>query len=224
MKVLGISSAIGVVGAGIADDKALMSECAVSDRIIRTEKLPVLIEDVLNKTGVKISDIDAVAVTIGPGSYSGLRGGLSAAKGLVHALKIPIIPVSTLHAIAFNFLDHQGTVAVAVNACREDYNFSLWASNSGRIKRLTEDMTLKMEKIVEVFSKIKGGIMLAGDSMISGKMRNTNVLIADPKNIVPWASNVARIGIEKLKSGEKGDLMVLAPSYSHKPNIREFKK
>jgi tRNA threonylcarbamoyladenosine biosynthesis protein TsaB len=224
MKVLGITSAIGVVGAGICDDGNVLAECTISDRIVRSEKLITLIDDVLKRTKLKMSDIDAVAVTTGPGSYSGLRGGLAAAKGLVEALDIPLISVSTLHAIAFNFIDLNGTVAVAVNACRDDYNFSLWGSSGGQLRRLTGDVTVKIGAIAGQLAKVQGMMTLAADEALRKKIKNDNILIAEPKNAVPWAVNVARIGLEKLSRKEVEDHIKIAPSYSHKPNIREYKK
>jgi tRNA threonylcarbamoyl adenosine modification protein YeaZ len=224
VKILGITSAIDVVGAGIASDGGVFAECTVSSKIMRSEKLITLVDDVLKRTNLKIKDIDAVAVTTGPGSYSGLRGGLATAKGLVEALDIPIISVSTLHAIAFNFIDIDGTVAIAVNACRDDYNFSLWGSSRGELKRLTGDITVKIGKIVEKLSGVEGKMILAADETLRKMIKNDNILVAEQKNIVPWAVNVARIGLKKLKNKEVGDYIKMAPNYSHKPNIREYRK
>ena len=224
MKILGITSAVDVVGAGIASDGGVLAECTVSSKIMRSEKLITLIDDVLKRAKLKINDIDAVAVTTGPGSYSGLRGGLATAKGLVEALDIPIISVSTLHAIAFNFVDIDGTVAIAVNACRDDYNFSLWGSDNGKLKRLTGDITAKIDRIVDKLSQVRGKLTLAADETLRKKIKNDNILLAEQKNIVPWAVNVARIGLGKLKNGEVEDYIKLSPNYSHKPNIREYRK
>jgi len=224
VKILGITSAVDVVGAGIASDGGVLAECTVSSKIMRSEKLITLIDDVLKRAKLKINDIDAVAVTTGPGSYSGLRGGLATAKGLVEALDIPIISVSTLHAIAFNFVDIDGTVAIAVNACRDDYNFSLWGSDNGKLKRLTGDITAKIDRIVDKLSQVRGKLTLAADETLRKKIKNDNILLAEQKNIVPWAVNVARIGLGKLKNGEVEDYIKLSPNYSHKPNIREYRK
>ncbi len=223
-KVLGITSGIGIIGAGICGEDTVLAECSVSGKIVQTERLISLIDDVLKRTKLRIKDIDAVSVTNGPGSYSGLRGGLATAKGFVEALDIPIISVSTLHAIAYNFADIEGTVAVAVNACRDDYNFSLWGSSGGKLKRLTADITVKIDRIIEVMSSVKGKITLAADATLKKTVKSDNILLADPRNTVPWAMNVARIGLEKLRNKEVEDYIKLSPSYSHKPNIREYRK
>ena len=222
--VLGITSAAGISGAGIASDSGILAECSFSSKAVQSEKLIMLIHEVLKRTKLSVKDIDAVAVTTGPGSYSGLRGGLAAAKGLVEALKIPIISVSTLHAIAFNLIDFDGTIAIAVNACKDDYNFSLWGSKNGDLKRMTADIAVKMNKVAEVISKVKGKMILAADKELRNIIKNDNILLAEEKNAVPWAVNIARIGLAKLKKNEVEDHIALAPSYSHKPNIREHKK
>ncbi len=224
MKVLGISSATGIVGAGIADDSGVLAESSYSAKITKSEKLIVLVEDVLKKAKLDINDIDAVAVTIGPGSYSGLRGGLATAKAFVQSLKIPIISISTLHAIAYNMIDLDGTFAVGVNACKDDFNFSLWGSDHGKLKRLTDDITVKLDKLIKVFSNVSGKLTLAADEKLRDKIKNPNILVADPKNAVPWGINVARIGLEKLKNREYADYLTVVPAYSHKPNIREYRK
>jgi tRNA threonylcarbamoyladenosine biosynthesis protein TsaB len=224
MKILGISSATGIVGAGIADEGGVLAECSMSGNIVRSEKLIVLVKGVLERSKLKIGDIDAVAVTTGPGSYSGLRGGLATAKALVQTLKIPIISVSTLHAIAYNLIDLEGTFCVGVNACKDDFNFSLWGSDGGKLKRLTNDITVKLDRLVKILSSVRGKLTLAADDKLRDKIKNLNILIAEPKNAVPWAVNVARIGLEKSKNKEYDDALTLVPAYSHKPNIREYQK
>jgi len=224
MKVLGISSAIGVVGAAVAEESGVLAECSISGKIAQSEKLVAIIKEVLERTRININDIQAVAVTTGPGSYSGLRGGLAAAKGLVAALDIPIITVSTLHAIAYNLINTDGTIAIAVNACRDDYNFAMFGSDSGKLRRLSGDITLKMNRIKEMLDSISGKITLAADEGLRNKIKNSNVILAEPRNVVPWAVNVAAVGIEKFMRKEFGEYLTIAPSYSHKPNIREFNK
>jgi tRNA threonylcarbamoyladenosine biosynthesis protein TsaB len=224
MKMLGITSATGVVGAAVAEETGIMAEYSISGKIAQSEKLTAIINEVLEKARIKINDIGAVAVTAGPGSYSGLRGGLATAKGLVAALDIPIIPVSTLHAIAFNLINTDGTIAIAVNACRDDYNFAMFGSHMGELKRLTADITLKIDRIAEIFSSMSGKLTLAADEGLRKRISNDNIILAEPRNVVPWAVNVARIGIEKYNKKEFGEYLTMAPSYSHKPNIREFKR
>ena len=224
MKVLGLTSAMRTVGASVVSDNSVLSESTYSGKTAQSEKLVPLVEDVLKRTKTDLKDLDAVSVAIGPGSYSGLRGGLAAAKALVSVLKIPIIAVSTTHAIAYNLIDSGRTIAVAVNAMRDEYNFALFGSDQGKLERLTDDLVVKLDKIAEVFMKIEGDIMLISDSEVRSVIKNENIKFAGPGADVAWARNVALIGIEKLKNKEISDFISLSPQYSHKPNIREFKK
>jgi tRNA threonylcarbamoyladenosine biosynthesis protein TsaB len=222
MKVLGITSAVDIVGAAISGD--VVAECSISSSIVRSEKLITLVDDVLKKTKLKISDIDAISVTIGPGSYSGLRGGLATAKAIVSAMNIPIIAVSTLEAIAYNFIANEGLIAIVSNACRDDYNVALFGSDNGKMKRITNDVTVKLNTIGNVLNSVKGRIILVSDDHVRGKVTSKAIVHADKANSMPWAVNVANIGMRKLNNKETEDYLTVSPKYSHKPNIREHKK
>ena len=223
MNILGLSSATNTIGAALYGSESIIAECSLSGTSARSEKLLGLVEGALKKAKIKISDIDAVAVTSGPGSYSGLRGGLATAKAMVATLDIPIISVSTLMAIAYNFINCEAMLAVAVNACRDDYNLALFGSHNGNIHRITGDMAVKMGRIKEVLSSVKGRMIVVCDGELKDLIKNSDLTIAGPGCEVPWAKNVAIIGHDKLKKKETDDYLGLIPSYSHKPNIREYK-
>lgn len=227
MKCLGISTAGPVMSAAVVVDGGVSAEFSVSGGNARTEKLIPMVDEVLKKADLSISKIDGIAVVKGPGSYSGLRGGLAAAKSFAGTLKVPIVGVSTLEAIAYNFINSYGTIAVLVHACRDEYNIALFASDGKALKRLTDDLVVKFDRSVELFSQINGKLVLAAEEKlyreILKKNKNSQLEAADPKDTVPWAINAARIGVMKLKAGEKEDYLTLSPEYSHKPNIREYK-
>jgi tRNA A37 threonylcarbamoyladenosine modification protein TsaB len=142
----------------------------------------------------------------------------------VSSLEIPIIAVPTLEAIAHNFCNNEGVVAVVVNACKDDYNVALFAARQGNINRLTKDMTVSMKNVAEVLSKVEGEISVASDRDIAVHIKNKNIFHASAEASVPWARHVALIGGRKLKVGERSDLIGLKSDYSHNPNIREYKK
>lgn len=219
--ILGISSATNTIGAAVINENSVIAESCVTGATARSEKLIPLIDEVLVRAGKCIKDIDAVAVTIGPGSYSGLRGGLAVAKGLVAALNIPILSVPTLEASAQNFRNYYGTFAVALHACKDEFNMALFTSNGRVFRRLTDDMTVKEEKMLSVLSDVEGPIMLACDRQVNISKENVIVTLLDAA--VPWAKSVAQLGIV-LMGKKKNDPIKLVPVYSHKPNIREYKK
>ena len=209
MKILGISSATKVISFGLIDEEKALVEATLADN--RAEKIMFFIQE----AGIKPDEIEAVAVASGPGSYSGLRGGLATAKSLAQTLNIPLVGVSTLEAIAYNLIDIEGTMAVILDAKADDYNFALFGASQGKLKRLTDDLVLNVSVIKEKLSNISGKIWVVGSSYKG----NTDEIHAHPYGI-----NVAKLGLLKIKAGEIDDPLKLTPNYSHKPNIREYSK
>jgi tRNA threonylcarbamoyladenosine biosynthesis protein TsaB len=221
--ILGITSATNTMGAAVYNGK-LLAECSVSGDQARSEQIVPLIDEVLKRCGLKIKDVDAVSVTTGPGSYSGLRGGVAVAKALVSALDIPVTAVPTLDSAAYNFIDFEGTILLALHACKDDYNIALFGAHNGAIKRLTKDVVTTLDGLSKVMGSVEGALTISCDREIADSVKNKKIKIASKTSAVPWARNTAIIGSQKLDHHEVVDAMLLVPEYSHKPNIREWKK
>lgn len=216
MRILGISSATKILGAALIDDDRLLAEYLLTGEKSKAEDLITFIDEVLKKSGFAVEDIEAVAVTQGPGSYGGLRGGVQTAKSLTQILKVPVVGISTLEAIAYNLVAIEGTILAMSDASRDDHNLALFAASSGRIRRLTEDMTMNAKDINKLISRIEGEIYLTGIvPEISGKAKIVPSL--------PLPINVARLGALKIKEGEVDDYRTLMPYYLQKLGIKEWK-
>ncbi|MFC1637722.1 tRNA (adenosine(37)-N6)-threonylcarbamoyltransferase complex dimerization subunit type 1 TsaB [Candidatus Margulisiibacteriota bacterium] len=217
MRVLGLSSATQVVSIGLIDEERVLAETTVS--ALAAEKVMFYIKE----AGIEPKQIEGVAVATGPGSYSGLRGGLAAAKTLAQTLKVPLAEVSTLEAIAYNLVDIEGTMAVVLDAKREDYNFALFGAHEGQLKRLTDDLVVDSRKIIEKLTKVSGELHVVGNLKdFKGKLKSKNLHLVDDIHSHPYGINVARLGLLKIKAKETVDPLKLTPKYSHKPNIREY--
>lgn len=226
MRVLGISSATKVISIGLVDEDRVLVEATVSD--IRAEKIMFYVKE----AGIEPSQIEGVAVAQGPGSYSGLRGGLAVAKSLAQTLNVPLVGISTLEAIAYNLVDIEGSMAVILDAKSDEYNFAWFGASQGKLKRLTDDLVLKFDKMLDKLSKISGEIYLVGkvngirEKLVPGEIegvKGENYHFAGDFHSHPYGINVARLGLIKIKSGKTENPLKFAPQYSHKPNIREFK-
>jgi tRNA threonylcarbamoyladenosine biosynthesis protein TsaB len=217
MRVLGISSATKIISVGLIDEEKVLFETTVAD--LHAEKIIFYMKE----AGITPEMIEAVAVAQGPGSYSGLRGGLAAAKSLAQTLNIPLTGVSTLEAIAFNLVDIEGTMAVILDAKSDEYNFALFGASGGKIKRLTDDLVIKLDKLIERLSKISGDIWVVGNIKDIKGIKGENFHFAEDFHSHAYGINVARLGALKIKAGEIADPLKLVPQYSHKPNIREYK-
>jgi tRNA threonylcarbamoyladenosine biosynthesis protein TsaB len=218
MKILGISSATKVVSIGLIDDEKVLAETTVSD--LRAERILFYAKE----AGIDPKQIEGMAVASGPGSYSGLRGGLAAAKTLAQTLDIPLVGVPTLDAIAYNLIDIEGTMGIMLDAKSDEYNFALFGAAAGQLKRLTDDLVIRIDPLVKKLKEITGKLYLTGNlKELKVKLREDNFQFAEEIHSHPYGINVARLGLEKIKAGELADPLKLVPNYSHKPNIREYK-
>ena len=193
MRVLGISSATKVISIGFIDEDKVLFDKTIAE--LHSEKILYYVK----QKGIKPEQIDAVAVAAGPGSYSGLRGGLATAKLLAQTLNIPLVLVSTLEAIAYDQVDQDGEITVVLNAKRDEYNYAKFKAGKVQLIRLTDDLVSTMDKV-----DIENSIVL--------------------KEINPLGINIAKLGLIMLKSGQIEDPLKAIPKYSHQPNIREYKK
>ncbi|MEE8637757.1 MAG: tRNA (adenosine(37)-N6)-threonylcarbamoyltransferase complex dimerization subunit type 1 TsaB [Candidatus Margulisiibacteriota bacterium] len=221
MPILGISSATKVISIGLIDEDKVLVETTLSD--IHSEKIMLYVKE----AGIEPRQIEGIAVAIGPGSYSGLRGGLAVAKSLAQTLKIPLVGVPTLEAIAYNLVDVEGSMAVILDAKADEYNFALFGASSGKLKRLTDDLVLKFDDLLNKLSKISGEIHLVGNTKgvrDLGLGARDNFHFAEDMHSHPYGINVAKLGLLRIKAGKTDDPLKLVPKYSHKPNIREYKK
>ena len=219
MKIIGLSSATEVISFGLIDDDRVLAEATIAQTRAET------IMPLLAQAGVEPAQIEAIAVASGPGSYSGLRGGLATAKSLAQTLQVPLIGISTLEAIAYNLVEVEGTMAVILDARLDEYNFALFGASGGKLKRLTDDLVIKLDKLNGLLQKIEGPLYLIGKlEGVRGKGVGSreNLRFADEIHSKPYGINVAKLGLLKIKAGKKSDPLELVPSYSHQPHFKEF--
>lgn len=218
MRILGLSTATKIMSLGLIDEEKVLVETSLQN--IQSEKILFYVKE----AGIEPSQIEGMAVTIGPGSYSGLRGGVATAKTLAQTLKIPLIGISTLEAVAYNLVDLEGTMAVVTDARADEYNFALFGATSRKLKRLTRDLVLKFDHLVEKLSKVQGILYLMGviseiHERILEKNPKSQMRIVDPIHSYPYGINVAKLGLIYLKQGKGDAYLTLVPSYSHEPNL-----
>jgi tRNA threonylcarbamoyladenosine biosynthesis protein TsaB len=124
MTLLGIETATAVCAAALVGERGTMAERRVVETHIHSEKLLTLVQEVCAEARIGLDRLDAVAVSIGPGSFTGLRIGLSAAKGLCYALRRPLIAVPTFDAIALHLLSREiawQDITICIDARQGDF-------------------------------------------------------------------------------------------------------
>ncbi len=177
MKILAIDSSARAGSAAIVKDRTLLGETFINVGLTHSQMLMPMITDLLKNTDISLDDIDAFAVSIGPGSFTGLRIGLASIKGMAFANKPSCIAVSTLHSMAYNFIFENVTVCAVMDAhCNQFYsaNFDICVE---KITRLTPDRAISVENLCTEVSKLEKKVVFVGD----GAVLCYNKIVSDPK-------------------------------------------
>lgn len=161
--ILGIDSSAITAGCALCDGEKIVAEEFLNTKHTHSQTLLPMVESMLKNAGVTLADVEKIAVTAGPGSFTGLRIGVSAVKGMAMGAGKPCAAVSTLEAIAWNFAGGEGVVCACMDArCSQVYN-ALFRVMGSEVKRLCEDRALRIEELSAELASLSGRIILAGD-------------------------------------------------------------
>jgi tRNA threonylcarbamoyladenosine biosynthesis protein TsaB len=213
MTVLGIETSTVVCSVGLADELLLQTERSLVESHIHSEKLLTLIRGVCENQKITLQQIDGVAVSIGPGSFTGLRIGLSTAKGLCYALGKPLIAVPAFESVAeavFMSYPLTGRVVICVDAKQGDYYYGAYEKTNGKLR---EVLPVQTGSITAALSAITRETMIVTDRIDEVKKISDKSGVIE--NILSYCRGdvVARIAIEKLKDGAKDAPENLEPMY-----------
>ena len=163
MKILAVDSSAKSASAAVTQDEKLIAESFVNVGLTHSETLMPMIHSVLKNAGTDIKDIDAFCVTVGPGSFTGIRIGISAVKGLAQPRNKPCFGISTLDAMAYNSEVFNGIICCVMDArCSQVYN-ALYKCSGKLIKRLTPDVAISLEELYNILKEFNDNILLTGD-------------------------------------------------------------
>lgn len=161
--ILGIDSSSISAGCALTDGGKIIAESFLNTRHTHSETLLPMARDMLGSAGVTLADVDRIAVTAGPGSFTGLRIGIATVKGLCMGAEKPCVGVSTLEAIAYNFIGVDGVICACMDArCKQVYN-AMFRSENGVITRICDDRAITLAELSEELQKLDEKIILAGD-------------------------------------------------------------
>lgn len=162
MKILAVDTSDNTATACVAEDNKLLTECVVNYKKTHSQTLMPMIDKCLNDSGTDISQIDLFAVANGPGSFTGLRIGVSAVKGMAHALNKPIIEVSTLEGMAYNLYMCADIVCPIMDARRSQVYNAVYSWDNGKLHILTPPRALSVEECVEDVKKYGRRVVFLG--------------------------------------------------------------
>ena len=164
MRILAIDTTASPVSAALVNDGFLEGEFFLNVKTTHSQTLMPIVDELLKMTNTKIDDIDLFAVDAGPGSFTGVRIGVSSVKGITLPLSKPCAAVSTLEAMAYSMPYRDGIVCAAMDArCSQVYN-ALFMLDDGKLQRITEDRAISIEDLnKELGCYEENSIYLVGD-------------------------------------------------------------
>jgi tRNA threonylcarbamoyl adenosine modification protein YeaZ len=194
MVILALNAATEVLSVAVCSPDSLVRERFLEGPTIKAENLIPHIQEILAEGKLTLKDLTAVALAIGPGAFTGLRLSLVTAKTICLELEIPLTPISTLAALAYQYRDRaQGKkLRIVLKACRGDVTTALFAPDGSRLE---EDHPLKAESIPQ---------------------NPDEVVLFDP---VPEAAALAEIGFREKTQFDREAILALTPRYSHESRI-----
>jgi tRNA threonylcarbamoyladenosine biosynthesis protein TsaB len=232
MRVLGIDTASPTASAAIVEDGALIAE-EIRDRAgaarngvsptlkgNHSEIVLPLIDAVLAKSGLRLDDLSGIAISIGPGSFTGLRIGLATVKGLAYDRQLPVVGVSTLWANAARMKGWSGLICSLLDARKREVYAGLFQSNGQRLTRLTEDAIDSLRHIVDLVKSLREAndqsLIFIGDGatvyekLLLDEFAPFGQIASETSSV---AAAVAALGLDRFSSGASDDLGALAPLY-----------
>ena len=166
MKILAFETSAKAASVALTQEGKLLGESYQNTGLTHSQTLMVMAQDLLQQCGVAISQLDAVAVAKGPGSFTGVRIGVAAAKGLAWGAELPCVGVSTLSAMAVGLGAWQGYVCPVMDARRSQVYNALFHVDCGKYTRIRDDRAISLQELGEDVKNLSQPIFLVGDGSV----------------------------------------------------------
>ena len=196
------------------DGEKLLGQSVCNTGLTHSQTLMVMAEDVMKNCGVTPADITAVAVAAGPGSFTGVRIGVAAAKGFAWGADIPLYGVSTLEAMARQMGVYNGYVLPVMDARRQQVYNAVFKAEQGKLLRVTEDRAISLEDLGEEIKNYQEPIFLVGDGSILCYNTLSEIcrqLILPPEHLMH--QQAVGVALAALANPGDGDGAGLTPNY-----------
>ncbi len=220
MKILGIDTSTDVCGIALTEDKTLITEFRSNIKRAHAEKIIHAIDRVLEDVQLAINEIDVIAISIGPGSFTGLRIGLAAVKGLALVTNLPVVAVPSLDALAYQAYFWQEQICPLIKAQADEAYTALYHFQNGQLIRKSDYQLVMLNSLHNLIVK---KTLILNDGMknlqkfIIGELIEL-VEIAPPEHSMTSGYTVAISGFDKFSQQNIADIDRLEPFY-----LKDFK-
>ena len=217
MLILAFETSAKAASVALLEGDKLLSESYQNTGMTHSQTLMVMAEDMLKQCGKTAKDVDALAVAEGPGSFTGVRIGVAAAKGFAWGREIPCYGVSTLEAMAQSLGIYDGYICPVMDARRSQVYNALFEADRGEITRIREDRAISLDDLAEDVKKLEKSVFLVGDGSIlcyNTLLERVPSLVLPPEHRMHQrAVGVGIIAARQIRAGISGDAAALTPNY-----------
>lgn len=228
MKILALETSARAVSAAVTEEGRVLASGYQDTGLTHSRTLMPIVEHILKNADLTMADIGAVAVAVGPGSFTGIRIGVSAAKGLAFAADKPAVGVSTLAAMARNVSLADGLVVCAMDARRNQIYNALFEARDGRLTRLTPDRAIGLENLAEELRDDPRPKTVVGDGgrLCAEALTAAGVAcrLAPPHLVMQSAATVALEAEAAAQSGGLVSAQELLPVYLRPPQAERLRR
>ncbi len=214
MKLLAIDTATELCGVALTDGGTLVADYRLNVRNVHNEKLVAAIQSLVRDVSWQLADLDGIAVAIGPGSFTGLRIGLSAAKGLAFSLNKPVVAINSMDAFASQAGLGDGPICVVMKA-RETEIYAARYEMKSELERLSDYMILSFDEFSSWLEAPT--LVVASPVALFSRLQCANLVAAAPEFCLANPLQIARLAGIRLSKGDVADLSELEPFY-----LKEF--
>ena len=217
MRILAFETSAKAGSVALLEDGKLLGESYQNTGLTHSQTVMPMAQQLLENCGYTTGDIDAVAVAAGPGSFTGVRIGVAAAKGLAWGGERPCYGVSTLEAMALQLGAWEGTVVCAMDARRSQVYNAIFRAEAGTLSRICEDRAISLAELAEEIKILPKPLFLVGDggNLCYNTLKDTvpGLVLPPEHRLHQRAAGVALAAWQKIQAGETGDGAALAPNY-----------
>ena len=217
MKILAFETSAKAASVAITENGKLLGESYQNTGLTHSQTLMVMAEDLLKACNLTARDVEAVAVAAGPGSFTGVRIGVAAAKGFAWGAELPCYGVSTLEAMAMNLGVYQGYVVPAMDARRSQVYTAIFHAEKGILTRLEEDVAISLAELGEKIKNFAEPVFLVGDGAVlcyNTLLEEVPGLVLPPEHRMHQrAAGVALAAQRNADAGDPGNGAELTPNY-----------
>lgn len=217
MRILAFETSAKAASVALLEEGRLLAEAYQNTGLTHSRTLLQMVQNLLQGCDLSSEDIDAVAVASGPGSFTGVRIGVAAAKGFAWGRALPCYGVSTLEALALSYGASGGLVCPVMDARRNQVYNALFQAEGDRVLRLREDRAISLETLAQDLKAFKEPVLLVGDGAalcydVLGGLNGRLILTPEHRRF-QRAGGVALAARQAIQTGAFGDPAQLIPQY-----------